>query len=224
MNKMEQPLKSNVETLFEMRNNSFIKWHRNPKCIVLDLDETLIHSKAGTWSKKGSKVPIHNINIEGDAWTVIERPHLKDFINFIHEYFDLVIVWSAGTYEYVHAICKLIFPYYDECIIYTRDDCVYENGNYIKPLIELEKNEYLLSPIMNLRTMIVVDNLDDTFVKNVSNAIHIPNFEPQIHELKESRDNALPRLLLFFTELNRDIDDVRLLEKNIDFKQKLNEH
>lgn len=136
---MEQPLKSNVETLFEMRNNSFIKWHRNPKCIVLDLDETLIHSKAGTWSKKGSKVPIHNINIEGDAWTVIERPHLKDFINFIHEYFDLVIVWSAGTFEYVHAICKLIFPYYDECIIYTRDDCVYENGNYIKPLIELEK-------------------------------------------------------------------------------------
>ena len=55
----------------------------NKPLLILDLDETLIHSKAGTWSKKGSKVPIHNINIEGDAWTVIERPHLKDFINFI---------------------------------------------------------------------------------------------------------------------------------------------
>lgn len=215
MNKMEQPIKSNVETLFEMRNNSFIKWHRNPKCIVLDLDETLIHSKANTLTKKGSKVPIHHINIEGDPWTVIERPHLKDFINFIHKYFDLVIVWSAGTYEYVHAICRLIFPYYDECIIYTRDDCVYENGNYIKPLIELEKNEYLLSPIMNLRTMIVVDNLGDTFVKNVSNAIHIPNFEPEMSELIQIRDVDLLRLITFFSELNRDIDDVRLLEKNI---------
>lgn len=215
MNKMNEPCKSYVETLFEMRNNSFIQWHRNPKCIVLDLDETLIHSKPGNITKKSSKVPIHNINIEGDMWSVIERPHLKDFVNFIYKYFDLVIIWSAGTYEYVHAICKLIFPYYDECIVYTRDDCINENGNYIKPLIELEKNEYLLSPIMNLRTMFVVDNLDDTFVKNVSNAIHIPNFEPEPSDLPKIHDVALLKLISYFSELNRDIDDIRLIDKNI---------
>lgn len=221
MNKMEHPIKSNIETLFEMRQNSFVKWHRSPKCIVLDLDETLIHSIAGNFNRKGSKVPIHNINIEGDPWTVIERPHLKDFINFIHKYFDLIIVWSAGTFDYVHAICKLIFPYYDECIVYTRDDCIPDNnGNYIKPLTELEKNEYLLSPIMNLRTMFVVDNLEDTFVKNVSNAIHIPDFEPGIDGLQKIQDVALLILINFFSEMNRDIEDIRLIDKKI-FPQKI---
>lgn len=205
-----------VETLFEMRNNSFIKWNRSPKCIVLDLDETLIHSKPGNISKKGSKVPVHSLNIEGDSWSVIERPHLKDFIGFIYKYFDLIIVWSAGTYEYVHAISKLIFPYYDECIIYTRDDCVSENGNYIKPLTELEKNEYLLTPIMNLKTMIVVDNLDDTFVKNVNNAIHINNFEPEgPSDLAKIHDVSLLKLISFFSEMNRDVEDVRTIDKKI---------
>lgn len=210
-----------VEKLFQMNKDISMNWHRSPKCVVLDLDETLIHSKPTSSAlrniskKQNSRLVIHNINIDGEQWSVIERPHLQDFIKFIYNYFDLIIIWSAGTYEYVHEICKKIISYYDECIIYTRDDCVSKNNTYIKPLSILEKNEYLLSPIMNLSTMIVIDNLDDTFVENVNNAIHIPNFEPKVEDINTIQDLALLKIMHFFSKMDRDIKDVRILDKNI---------
>lgn len=204
-----------VDKLFQMSETSFIEWHRSPKVVVLDLDETLIHSKPGN-IKKTTRLTIHKVDIEGETWSVIERPHLQDFLRFIHQYFDLIVIWSAGTYEYVHEICKRIISYYDECVIYTRDDCVSKNNTYIKPLTILEKNEYILKPIMNLNTMIVIDNLEDTFVENVSSAIHIPNFEPTVEQLNTVQDVALLKIMGFFSEMDRnEVKDVRVLDKNI---------
>jgi len=210
-----------VDKLFNMNKNSFIEWHRPPKCIVLDLDETLIHSfppnsfpSKSNQFKKGRTV-IHNINIDGENWNVVERPHLQDFLKFIYTYFDVIVVWSAGTYEYVHEICKKIINYYDECIVYTRDDCISRNNTYIKPLTILENNEYILKPIMNMNTMFVVDNLEDTFVENVNNAIHIPNFEPTVEQLNTVQDLALLKLMHYFSNIDRTINDIRVLDKNI---------
>lgn len=95
------------EDLFESSPSSLVAEERScpyfTTTIILDLDHTLIHSV------KPEKDVIQNqdftFTLEGDVkYNLYKRPYLHEFIKFCFEYFDRVIIWSAGTQDYVDMI------------------------------------------------------------------------------------------------------------------------
>ncbi|HSW76888.1 MAG TPA: HAD family hydrolase [Candidatus Saccharimonadales bacterium] len=185
------------------------------KVVVLDLDSTLIHTQENFEDSKKLniindptlmalkrrcyffKLTEFEKNGEGtryDYWG-IKRHHLDEFLLFCFNYFKIVIVWSAGTKNYVHAIVNTIFknlkmPH----IIWTKDDTEYEDKNVIKDLTKLIKtiDNAAIKPYLKLEKMIVIDDNETTFSKNKKNAVYIPPYDPlpKLSDLNKS-DTAL---------------------------------
>ena len=121
---------------------------RKKSAIVLDLDECLLHAVSdhqrlySEASRKtfGRVLPLgfcdphtpKGTGVKVNMW-LIKRPGLDRFLWEIRQHFDYIIVWSAGVYEYVHAICQKIFPY-PLTYIFTRDDLKEDPQGYYKPL------------------------------------------------------------------------------------------
>jgi len=168
------------------------------KCLVLDIDETLVHTfddgerinKNMIWNDPNllelrrriyeiELIDIAGIRGKGDYYKMsgIMRPYLKEFLSFCFNYFKVVAIWSAGKYEYVHAIVNQIFkdlPYPDA--VYTRDDCELIDGSYVKPLSKMIDREKHLN--MSLNNTIILDDKNYTFYPNPQNGILIPGYYP----------------------------------------------
>ena len=100
--------------------------------IVLDLDDTLIHAffisqqqleeinTKSEYSYLKDRIKIlHIVDInDGDTLgrgdvtivMIVLRPYLREFLDFIVDYFDNISIWSAGHKRYVRAIESVIFP------------------------------------------------------------------------------------------------------------------
>lgn len=174
------------------------------KCIVLDLDETLVHSnenvselnslnimrdpklldlRGRTYElsmddvvyKKGQ-------GIKTEMWG-ITRPHVKDFLIFCFSYFKVVAVWSAGKKKYVEDIVDYLFrdikrPH----VVYSRDDCEKTTDNIlIKPIEKMIKQE-LLTKYMSLENTFIIDDRTSVFeTPNPDNGIQIPAYAPDFN-------------------------------------------
>src|SRR3989304_1474697 len=113
-----------------------IKRPKNPrsdKVIVLDIDETLVHTFEDHEIFNDSNllelkrriyhieiIDIDRSHVRGSGFVYqmsgIMRPYMKEFLEFCFKYFRFVTIWSAGTYSYVHSIVNEIFrdlPYPD---------------------------------------------------------------------------------------------------------------
>lgn len=163
------------------------------KCIILDLDETLVHS-SDDYNKLSTLQPFNEpmmLSIRGRMYNLslsrykdrpviwgITRPHLLDFLVFCFSYFNKVCVWSAGSREYVNAIVDFIFPTgYRPHIIYCHDDCHYtQEGDLFKPI---EKMSQEMKNDIRLDNTFFIDDRRHAFIKNPKNGIHIPPYEPE---------------------------------------------
>lgn len=206
------------------------------KNIVLDIDETLVYSheevdnlvKLGLFTNNKlmylrSRVYVLDLE-DGAMWGVI-RPHAEEFLGFCADYFDKVIIWSAGTEDYVKKIVKFLFKDLRKPdLIYTREDCDFENEEpRFKPLSKLMKQE----PWLNLteKNTLFVDDRSHTFKFNEKNAIHIPEFDPSVKDkiyLKklDANDNCLMDIIEWLsTDEVVSCTDVRQLDKSKIFKK-----
>ena len=219
--------------------------------IVLDLDETLI-STCLTW-KDLSKLKIfsdprmlqvrgrlYNFEIEdvedkkgsGNDLELagIARPHYDKFISFCFEHFDKVIVWSAGTYSYVHKVVEFLFrdAVRKPDAILTRNDCQMKFASdgtldYTeKPLKLIAEKHAHLSNCM-IHNTFILDNTETAFSGvNPLNGILIPNYELKKSDVtmekllaEDDLELALPLLqnwLMDSAVMN--CKDIRTLPKN----------
>lgn len=131
--------------------------------LILDVDETLIHS-----SRTRTPGSIYAQGLYADR-----RPYLDQFIDLITDdgYFD-VGVWSAGTYDYVWDIVEAIFPYPGRLeFVMTREDCVpiERNGydDFFKPL-SIAEEEYGTSNILLIdnKPDVTTDSLRQILIKD----------------------------------------------------------
>lgn len=179
------------------------------KCIILDLDETLVHTidnpahfhEMGLY-KEPRMMPYRNdsyhFNLddvgnqeypvkrgEGRQTEIagFKRPGLHKFLEFCFSYFRIVGIWSAGQPKYVEAISDFLFKdFQDPHIIYTWNDCKTDTPIIEKPLIKMISLEPNLKRYMSLSNTFVIDNNDSTFARvNPANGIHIPNFAPMFN-------------------------------------------
>ena len=170
------------------------------KVLVLDLDSTLIFTSDNFDSFKDLKVyssPKHahlrNRVYKFDVMDVVEkpgtgikssmwgalRPHVREFLNFCFDYFESVLIWSAGQLRYVHAITDILFTEPDKqpMIIYSYEDCEKTDNYLYKPLIKLSQQEH---SSLTLDRVLILDDNETTFSKNKDNALHIPAYEPEL--------------------------------------------
>jgi CTD nuclear envelope phosphatase 1 len=134
------------------------------KILVLDLDETLVHS-----SFKDSAGCDLSVEVDVDdvptVFFVRKRPHLELFIRIARQWYDLVI-FTASLRRYADPLIDALDPTGSLfCARYFRDDCVR------LPPYNFVKNLSTVSP--NLGKVIIVDNSPASYAMHAANALPI---------------------------------------------------
>ncbi|KAI2790496.1 Nuclear envelope morphology protein 1 [Penicillium oxalicum] len=183
------------------------------KTLVLDLDETLIHSLAkGGRMSSGHMVevklsmPVSTALTPGGPQTTLgpqhpilyyvhKRPHCDDFLRKISRWYKLV-VFTASVQEYADPVIDWLEQerkYFQAR--YYRQHCTFRNGAYIKDLSSVEPD---LSKVM------ILDNSPMSYLFHEDNAIPIEGW------INDPTDNGLLHLVPMLEALQY-VTDVRAL-------------
>lgn len=193
-----------MEVLYRFSNNK--RSNALPKTLILDLDETLVHSwenpdfleKYEIYSNPSRYRLFHPVGSSQIAYSMalempnntksriwgLHRPHLYEFLNFAGHYFDNIIVWSAGIQPYVEEITKQIFlesGLNPPKMVWSRSNCQNYNGLYHKPIYELiselSQRQYQTFEV-DPRWTLIVDDRSHTFMLNTQSGVLIPPYHP----------------------------------------------
>ena len=164
-----------------------------PNTLVLDLDETLVHSNLeNTEEPFDFSFPVL-FNGQDHEVRVAKRPHLETFMDFVSERFEIV-VFTASQRVYADKLLDVLDPknkWFKHRIF--RDSCVSYEGNFMKDLTVLGRD---------LKKTIIIDNSPQAFSLQVDNGIPIESW------YDDQTDNHLLSLLPILDELCR-AEDVR---------------
>lgn len=204
-----------IPTLYHVAADTIPSASMTDKCIVLDLDQTLIATQDSTESLKvlgilsdPKLISLRNrtyyITIEDlekpgigtkyDFWGVT-RPHVQEFLIFCFSYFKIVAVWSAGKRPYVEAIVDHLFKDLPQPhVIFTHDDIIIgPQGHVEKPLTKMIESNPILRRHMSLQNTLAIDDNSMTFFLNHGNGVLIPAYDPSLNTNALARDD--PTLL-----------------------------
>lgn len=221
------------------------KWDgtKTNKYICFDLDATLINTfskieslakldiynhKKKILRKRIYTIDLHDVvdtpgeGVYSRMWGVY-RPGWDKFHNFCKEYFQGVIIWSAGQPKYVDSIVDILFtdPSFQPMLIYNWNHCYTTDTNIYKPLKKIFADPRVRGRVTPENTY-VIDDRDDTFSQNKDNGILIPAYDikPNEKKIMES-DTRLLELELWLSQHHiATSEDVRDLNKDIIFTKK----
>ncbi len=160
--------------------------------LVLDLDETLVHSTLEALACPDFSFPVH-FNNQQHVVNVRRRPQLQAFMERVAELFE-VVIFTASQRVYAEQLLDIIDPgarVFRHRIF--RDSCVFVDGNYLKDLTVLGRD---------LARTIIVDNSPQAFGFQLENGIPIESW------FDDPEDRELSVLLPFLEQLSG-VDDVR---------------
>ncbi|KAL8460810.1 hypothetical protein ACS0TY_032352 [Phlomoides rotata] len=160
--------------------------------LVLDLDETLVHSTLDHCDDADFTFSVF-FNLKEHTVYVRKRPHLQFFLKRVAELFEIV-VFTASQSIYAKQLLDILDP--DGNLISRRayrESCILLDGCYTKDLTVLG---------VDLAKVAIIDNCPQVFRLQVNNGIPIRSW------FDDPSDCALISLLPFLESLV-DADDVR---------------
>ncbi|XP_057471627.1 uncharacterized protein LOC130760363 isoform X1 [Actinidia eriantha] len=160
--------------------------------LVLDLDETLVHSTLEHCEEADFTFPVF-FNMKEHMVYVKQRPYLRMFLEKVAEMFEIV-VFTASQSIYAEQLLDILDP--DGKLISRRayrESCIFSDGSYTKDLTVLG---------VDLAKVAIIDNSPQVFRLQVNNGIPIKSW------FDDPSDYALISLLPFLETLV-DADDVR---------------
>ncbi|KAI8941929.1 hypothetical protein NX059_000043 [Plenodomus lindquistii] len=165
------------------------------KCLVLDLDETLVHSSFKILHQADFTIPVE---IEGQYHNVyvIKRPGVDQFMKRVGELYE-VVVFTASVSKYGD-------PLLDQLDIHNvvhhrlfRESCYNHQGNYVKDLSQIGRD---------LKDTIIIDNSPTSYIFHPQHAVPISSWFSDAH------DNELLDLIPVLEDLaGSQVSDVSLV-------------
>lgn len=202
-------------------------------CIVLDLDATLISTVMPSPESELTKMDpsVLRMRLGSDKYYEFEldkdekvwgfiRPHAIEFLDFCDKYFDKIIVYTAGTQDYGHAIVSELFgrtsTSYRPDMILTRPECLLLDDSMFN-IKGVRKPLKLIIPDYDPSKYVLIDDRMSNIRFNPRNGIIIPPYNPTtLSNIDE--DNCLQLLREWFSRpTTRLTSDIRDLEKMLIF-------
>lgn len=187
------------------------------QCLVLDIDETLVHTYVDNETKPAQAV-LDDPALKGQVYTIttregtywgVKRPHLDEFLDFAYKHFDAVAFWSAGKEGYVNAVVEVIAPNRPSAFVLNRSHCDEIHDEHVasdgtvsymprlwKPLNMVFGNSNY--PQFTRYNTWVLDDRRDYAAENLLNWLEIPPYAPNAKKLLPYDDDYLLQLIDWF--------------------------
>ena len=199
----------NNNNTLNLKNNYFLpKNNCGKKTLILDLDETLIHSSYKSFNIDNEftinictkKKSDNNVKQQYIIY-VIKRPYVELFLSVVCEIFE-VVIFTASVPIYANLILNEIDVEKKIKHRLFRDHCIkIDKDKYIKNLYCLGRD---------LKNVIIIDNNPLSYTLNIENGLPISTWETN------QNDNELIKLIPILQYLSlKNISDVRPIIKKI---------
>ena len=138
---------------------------RNRKCLVIDLDETLVHSNFKYVQDADFVVPVE---IDGTVHKVfvLKRPGCDEFLRRVGALYEIVI-FTASLGKYANPVLDLLDIHRVVHFRLFREACVNYDGNFVKDLSRLGRE---------LKNVIIIDNSSTSYMLQPRNAVPIKSW------------------------------------------------
>lgn len=153
-------------------------------CLIVDLDETLVHSSFKPIDNPDFVVPVEIDGVLHKVY-VIKRPFVDEFLQKIGEWFECVL-FTASLAKYADPVANLLDKWGVFRYRLFREACVMQKGSYIKDLNRLGRD---------LKRVIILDNSPASYAYHPDNAIPVQSWFDDV------RDTELLDLLPFLDRL-----------------------
>ncbi|KAJ3214455.1 hypothetical protein HDU67_001640 [Dinochytrium kinnereticum] len=154
------------------------------KCLVLDLDETLVHSSFKAVPNADFIIPVE---IDGQIHNVyvLKRPGVDVFLQRLGRQFE-VVVFTASLAKYADPVLDMLDKHRVVKHRLFRESCLHHKGNYVKDLSQLGRD---------LKDVIILDNSPASYIFHPTNAIPISSW------FNDPNDTELMDLIPFLEDL-----------------------
>ncbi|KAE9418133.1 hypothetical protein Angca_008285 [Angiostrongylus cantonensis] len=137
----------------------------NKKCLIIDLDETLVHSSFKPVKNPDFVIPVEIDGVVHQVY-VLKRPYVDEFLARIGDRYECVL-FTASLAKYADPVADLL----DKRGVFRsrlfREACVYHKGNYVKDLAKLGRD---------LSKVLIIDNSPASYAFHPENAIPVPTW------------------------------------------------
>ncbi|KAL0089538.1 NLI interacting factor [Phycomyces blakesleeanus] len=160
------------------------------KCLVLDLDETLVHSAFKVVPQPDFVVPVEIDHQVHDVY-VLKRPGVDAFMKRMGEIYEIV-VFTASLSKYADPVLDIFDRHNVVQHRLFRESCFNYKGNYVKDLSQLGRD---------LSKVIILDNSPASYIFHTANAVPVSSW------FNDPHDSELLDLIPFLEDLAT-VDDV----------------
>ena len=202
---------TNSKFIFPFKNETSRNIHlppksndnKNKKTLILDLDETLVHSGFTIVPNHPPDITI-NVEIENKIHNVyiLVRPGAEEFLEKMSKIFEIVI-FTASLSKYANPLLDKLDSKKLCSFRLFREHCSFINNAYVKDLKKLGRD---------MKDVIIVDNSPVTYSLNVENGFPIKTW------IDDVTDRELIKIIPILEYLSK-VNDVRdyiklMIEKN----------
>uniref|UniRef100_L7M156 protein-serine/threonine phosphatase n=1 Tax=Rhipicephalus pulchellus TaxID=72859 RepID=L7M156_RHIPC len=165
-------------------------------CLIIDLDETLVHSSFKPISNADFVVPVE---IDGTVHQVyvLKRPYVDEFLQRVGDAYECVL-FTASLAKYADPVADLLDKWGVFRARLFRESCVFYRGNYVKDLGRLGRD---------LHRVVIIDNSPASYIFHPDNAVPVGSW------FDDMSDTELRDLMPFFDKLSR-VEDVYTVLRN----------
>ena len=153
-----------VPNLSLYKNNKFTKENKpRKKSLILDLDETLVHSSFYPFERASDLTLPIKVDNQKRLVYILRRPYALEFIKEMSLYYE-IIIYTASIPEYAS---NLLDEFDKDNVIskrFYRYNCIHRDGIYIKDLRLIGRP---------FKDLIIIDNNPISYLYNMDNGLPI---------------------------------------------------